>query len=140
MREDTTLVRASGVVLVALLLPGCGAVDRTSLPEELPNFVLEDLEPSYEREDVAGGSVPVFGYVLDDSTHARATQGTVGINSFGAGGVIDAEGRFFFLAPPGRHMVSAFVLGYRRDSVEVVVDSDPVRVDLRLRSVGISLH
>lgn len=70
----------------------------------------------------------------------HASEGTVGIDALGAGGLIDDAGRFFFLARPGLHTLSARVLGFHVDSVGIDVESEPLRVDFRLRPHNVSLH
>lgn len=133
------------VALIPLWVLGCAgrgpraghALDRAAFPD----FDVEDLGPTHERKDSDANGVPVFGYIVEASTHAPLVRGLVILGDDSGGSLAREGGRYFFLARRGTHVLVGRSLGYEPDSVEIVVDSAAVRVDFLLtEEEGIILY
>lgn len=102
--------------------------------ERFPDFDPDELPAGYVPTVEQGDPVAVYGYVVNDSTHAALFAAQVYAADGHTGTLSGADGRYRVWARPGDHVLVAAFIAHRTDSIRIVVDSVPIRADFSLKS------
>lgn len=134
-------MRVRSLVLGVLVATACAVP--LSGPRSLDATLFPDFRPESlpRRFEVGEGSpsIPVYGYVVSDSTMRPVSGAMIVLLGSGGGALSEPDGRYALWLPAGSHVLRIEQLGYAADSAIIELTSVATRADFALVEYPVSV-